>query len=301
MKNKKSVFTKFATKPAFYIIIAVIAIAAYIFNTADNTLNIFGDDSATNGDGKSKIEIHYIDVGQGDAALILTDAGSVLIDAGTTQSGDLVASYTENRTDEIDYMILSHPHEDHIGGAGAVLDRIPVKNVVMPDRTADTVCFDRLLMGIEESKANVIPAEKGKGIALGELRMEFLSPDPAEDYEEVNNVSAVVRITYGDTSFLFTGDAEAIVENQILKSGQKVKCDVLKVGHHGSSSSSTEDFIKAVNPKIAVISCGKNNSYGHPHAETRELLEKRGIDYYRTDRNGTVVVVSDGSAVSVKK
>ncbi len=286
---------KITMHPMFYIAIAIIAILAYIFNVAGGKWNIFSDGGVAEGN----IEVHFIDVGQGDAALILTEHGSVLIDAGPTDSGDKVASYISNRTDSLEYMILSHPHEDHIGGAGAVFNKVTVKNVIMPDKTADTSSFDRVLNGIEKSGANVISAEKGKGFQVGDLRMEFLSPEGDKNYEETNNVSAVVRVSFGDTSFLFTGDAETLVEEELLESGQRLKSDVLKVGHHGSSTSSCEKFIKAVDPQLAVISCGKDNSYGHPHTEVRKLLENCGIDYYRTDRVGTVVITSDGSKVSV--
>lgn len=287
MNNKQ--FKKFAAKyPVAVILAAVIIAVTYIFGKEDLTVT------------EGEIEVHFIDVGQGDAALILTDSGAVLIDAGTTESGQTVASYVSTRTDTIDYMIMSHPHEDHIGGAGDVLDAVNVKNVIMPDRTADSACFDRLLDGIEQSGATVIEAVAGNGYSVGELGLEILSPDANEDYEDTNNVSAVVRVTFGSTSFMFTGDAEAVVEKDLVESARLLDCDVLKVGHHGSSTSSTEDFVKAVSPDIAVISCGKDNSYGHPHWEVMEILDEYNAEVYRTDRLGNIVITSDGTHVKVK-
>lgn len=246
---------------------------------------------------EGEMSVHFIDVGQGDAALILTEECSVLVDTGTTDSGEKVAAYVETRTDEIDYLILSHPHEDHIGGAKDVFDSVEVKNVIMPDKTANSSSFDRLLDSLESSGAVLYSAEAGDVYSIGELTMEIFSPEAGDTYEDANNISIVLKVTFGNTSFLFTGDAEAVVEENLLLSGYELNCDVLKVGHHGSSTSSTDDFIKAVSPDIAVISCGKDNSYGHPHTKVINTLEKYNIDYYRTDRLGNIVIKSDGRSV----
>lgn len=282
-------FPKKTTKhPVIWIFVIAAAIAAYILGNTDNSVT------------EGQIEIHFIDVGQGDSALILTDTGSVLIDAGTTESGEKVAAYVKSRTDSIDYMVLSHPHEDHIGGAAAVFETLSVKEVIMPDKTADSAAFDRLLDCIEESGAKVNPADQGSVFTLGELEMRILSPFAGVSYEETNDVSVVMRVIFGNTSFMFTGDAEALVEKDLIEMSSLLDSDVLKVGHHGSSTSSTMDFLEAVSPEIAVISCGKDNSYGHPHAEVVERLEKLNAEIYRTDRLGTIVVTSDGDTVTVK-
>lgn len=277
---------------------AITVISAILSVILCVTLYIF-EDYIIGRPTEGEISVHFIDVGQGDAALILTENGSVLIDAGTTESGERVAAYVKTYTDSLDYMILSHPHEDHIGGARDVFESVTVKNVIMPDLTANSAAFDRLLDSIESSDASVHPAYNGESFSLGELYMNILSPAEGEKYEDVNNMSAVVKVSFGKTSFLFTGDAEGPVEQDLLDSGTFLSADVLKVGHHGSSTSSTEKFVKAVSPNIAVISCGKDNSYGHPHAEVVQLLEKLQIDSYRTDKLGDIVIRSDGVTVTV--
>lgn len=284
--NIKKIIAKY---PWISVLIIILAVVIYVYSA-------FFFIPVKDGEA----EVHFINVGQGDAALILTDSASVLIDTGTTESGKKVASYIKTRTDSLDYMILSHPHEDHIGGADDIFENVTVKNVVMPDHTANSTSFDRLLNGIESSGAEVIPAVKGLTFSAGDLHFEILSPTEGKDYEETNDVSAVVRVTYGKTSFLFTGDAEAIIEKELVSGHHLSHCDVLKVGHHGSSTSSTEDFLRAISPDIAVISCSKDNSYGHPHREVIKRLNDIGSQILRTDTDGTIVIISDGNGVRVK-
>lgn len=245
------------------------------------------------------LEVHYIDVGQGDAVLLLTDEGAVLVDSGTGESGEKVAAYVAARTNTIDYMFLSHPHEDHIGGASDVIETVEVKNIIMPDMAADSLTFDRLLDAVENSGASLTRARAGDTYSLDGIEIELLSPSAEDDYGEANNMSIVMRADFGNTSFMFVGDAESEVERALLDRGLVRKCNVLKVGHHGSQTSSTEAFIEALSPEIAVISCGRN-SYGHPHAETLSRLREHGADIFRTDRDGTVVIISDGVSVSPK-
>lgn len=245
------------------------------------------------------LEVHYIDVGQGDAALLLTDEGAVLVDSGTGESGEKVAAYVAARTNTVDYMFLSHPHEDHIGGASDVIDAVEVKNIIMPDMTADSVTFDRLLDAVENSGASLTRARAGDTYSVDGIEIELLSPSAEDDYGEANNMSIVMRADFGSTSFMFVGDAESEVERALLDRGLVRRCNVLKVGHHGSQTFSTEAFIEALSPEIAVISCGKN-SYGHPHAETLDRFRRHGADVLRTDRDGTVVIISDGVSVSLK-
>ncbi len=268
------------------IISVIMCVVLYIF--ADSFLGMPDDGG---------MAVHFIDVGQGDAALILTEDASVLIDTGTTDSGEKVAAYIKERTDTIDYMILSHPHEDHIGGAGIIMNRVNVKNVIMPDVSADSSSFDKLLDALVTINPKLYSAKKGDTYTVGRLKLEIFSPGPDNMYDDTNNMSVVLKVTFGDTSFMFAGDAEAVVEEDLLAGGAVLDSHVLKVSHHGSSTSSTEPFIKAISPDIAVISCGKDNSYGHPHRETVELLEEYGVEYLRTDRSGTVIVRSNGKTV----
>lgn len=291
-KNMK----KIVNHPSAYIVILLIAVAVYLFG-AGNYESIFNL-SGTLSDGSA--EIHFIDVGQGDSALVISSTGSILIDAGPGDSGNKVATYVKNRIDKIDYLILSHPHEDHIGGVPEVMEALNVENIIMPDKIADSSSFDRMLRSIEESNAKVIPAERGQKFKLDDLEIEILSPSGDLDDVDANNASVVTRLIFGETSFLFMGDAEKDVEEDLIKSGLLIDSDVIKIGHHGSSTSSDETFIRKVSPYIAVISSQEGNSYGHPHLETTLLLDKLKITTYRTDTIGTVVLRTDGKTVALK-
>lgn len=244
---------------------------------------------------------HFIDVGQGDAALITLPGGeNILIDAGTRKNGAALCSYlNEAGVDSIDVMILSHPHEDHIGGAPAVLDAFTVDKVIMPDVTAQTSIFRTTLEAIADEGCDTEIAKPDGTLTAGGSVFTFLGPITCDE-EELNNSSIVAKLTYGDTSFMFTGDAESDEEWEILGTyrTEALDSDVLKVGHHGSSTSTSKAFFRAVSPSIAVISCGQANDYGHPHSETLDLLEKEGTEYYRTDRDSTVIIASDGSTVT---
>lgn len=244
---------------------------------------------------------HFIDVGQGDASLITLPTGeNILIDAGTRKSGAALCSYLrEAGVDSIDVMILTHPHEDHIGGSPAVLDAFTVDTVVMPDVTAQTSIFRTTLEAIGNEGCDTVIAEPDGTLSAGGAVLTFMGPFSCDE-DELNNSSIVAKLTYGDTSFMFTGDAESDEEWELLGyyRAEALDSDVLKVGHHGSSTSTTKGFFRAVSPQIAVISCGEANDYWHPHAETLELLEEEGTEYYRTDRDGTVIIASDGTAVT---
>lgn len=248
--------------------------------------------------------VYYIDVGQGDAALIHSEDGSILIDAGENADGNSakIVSYAKQLgITAFDYVIATHPHSDHIGAMAQVLAEIPAKRVIMPRldaaHTPATRTYEALLAAIDTCGADVLPAEPGKRYQLGKITLDVLSPFEMDD--NLNNVSAVVKATYGDCRFLFMGDAESELEQQMLAHKGNVQADVLKLGHHGSKTSSTKKFLQAVNPQIAVISCGKSNSYGHPNAETLKKLADLSIDTYRTDFHGSITVGSDGNVLEI--
>ena len=247
-----------------------------------------------------KCEFHFIDVGQGDCSMFITDGAAVAVDAGTSESSASLAAYISGYTDTLDYLILTHPHEDHIGGAAAIINTVDVKCVLLTDASTDTYTFTRLLDAIEEKEIAVKQAAAGDVISAGDMDITVLAP--LGEFDNYNNYSMVVRIDYGNVSALVTGDAEKASENLMLeKWGEKeLSADVLKLGHHGSSTSTGKRFLDAVSPSWAVISCGEDNSYGHPHRETLALLDDFGIPYVRTDKTGTAVFVTDGKSIALK-
>ncbi len=251
-------------------------------------------------DTQGKLAISYIDVGQGDSAFVEFPNGkTALIDAGESGQEETVIAYLLGRDcKKIDYVICTHPHSDHIGGMAAVIERFDIGEVYMPRISHNTRAFEKLLLAVQEKGLSIRVAKAGVVLeAAPDAVMTFAAPC-SERYEEMNDYSAVVRLTYKDNAFLFTGDAERLSEEEMLKSGTTLAADVLKVGHHGSSTSSHKRFLEAVAPRFAVISCGTGNDYGHPHNAVVNRLEKMGVQIFRTDMSGTVVAVSDGSAIN---
>ncbi|MBP3322332.1 MAG: MBL fold metallo-hydrolase [Clostridia bacterium] len=244
--------------------------------------------------------IFFLDVGQADSILVKSPTGEhMLIDAGKNDGADdLIKTLKDYGVDDIDYLILTHPHEDHVGGADTVFEHFEVKNVISPDIGADSKTWRDVVDAIEAEGCMDITASVGATYTLFEgCKFEILGPVDADT--DLNNASIVLRLDYYESSFLFTGDAEKEAEEAILArvGKEKLDVDVLKSGHHGSSTSSSEEFLSAVTPNYAVISCGKDNSYGHPHEETLEKYSSRGIITYRTDKEGTVILQSDGESL----
>lgn len=255
-------------------------------------------DLALPADGKT-LTVSFLDVGQGDSIFIeLPDGETMLIDASEADQAKGIIDYIEGRGhDTLDYVVATHPHADHIGGMAEVLQAFTVGEIWMPDTDSDTKTYENLLETVEEQEIPLHVAVAGKTILSEEsLKIDLLAPCSAK-YSETNDYSAVLKLTYGKTAFLFTGDAEVLSEEEILQSGANLSADVLKLGHHGSSTSSSEAFVRAVDPTWGIISCGVGNSYGHPHKETLTLAEKLDIELLRTDLLGTIVITSDGSAV----
>lgn len=247
-----------------------------------------------------EVYFHFIDVGQGDAILVTTPEGNMLID--TSVSGvrkDLDLYLRGAGVGTLKYLVLTHPDADHIGNADYIIDNYEIENIIMTDRAATSKTYERLLDAIERSTANVILAEAGYKFELGALVNTILAP--VKSYDDSNEMSIVIKSVYGNTSVMLTGDAERESEADALKkwSADTFKCDILKVGHHGSTSSTTANFLNAVDPDIAIISCGEDNSYGHPHDEIVERLEAKGIKIYRTDIDGDIVFKTDGNNLTL--
>ncbi|MBQ8254354.1 MAG: MBL fold metallo-hydrolase [Clostridia bacterium] len=302
-KNKKYKLTGWQTLVAFVLVIGV-AIALHTIPGAWEFLAkylpfIEEPRQITVPDGD--MAVHFLDVGQGDCSLIVLPNGkTVLIDASVKDEGKNILEYLSyQKIKRIDYFILTHPHADHIGGAQEVIEALPIGKVIMPDAETDTAVFEKLLITIDNKKIPLHIAKVGDIISLGNANIKILGP--VNNTDDLNNMSIVLRLDYGKTSFMFTGDAEEPSEKDMLDkfSASEFRADVIKIGHHGASTSSSYDFIKAVSPKYAAISCGKDNSYGHPHTETINTLNKLGIKYYRTDKVGNIVFSSDGEKVTL--
>jgi len=242
----------------------------------------------------SDFSIHYIDVDQADSILIVNGEDTMLIDAGNNKDGKTVVNYIENLgISQLDYVVGTHPHADHIGGLDDVIDNFDIDKILMPKVQNNTKTFEDVLDSIANKNLKVTAPNVGDTFNLGNADFTILSIENKTD--DFNLSSIVLRLDYGDCSYLFCGDAEKENEEKMLNSELNLKTDIIKLGHHGSSTSSSEEFLKAVNPSAAIICCGKDNDYGHPHKETIATLNKLEIPYYRTDLNGTIVVTSDGS------
>lgn len=244
------------------------------------------------------LEIHFLDVGQADCALLLYGNYSVLIDAGNNSDGTAIQNYLQKQSvEKLDYLILSHPHADHIGGADVIITKFDVDHILMPDCAADTATYRDVVDAMEYKNYVAEHPETGDTFTMDELSFQVLNSGN-NGSDDLNNNSLVVRFTYGDNSFLFMGDAEEEEEIDILNAGYTLNSDVLKVGHHGSYTSSSSDFICEVSPEYAVISCGVDNDYGHPHSAALNTLRAAGSELFRTDEQGTVILTSDGKNIT---
>ncbi len=254
------------------------------------------DDTLTD----SQVSVHCIDVGQGDSILIKSGDQSVLIDAGEKNCGDSVSFYLrEQKVTKINYLIATHPHSDHIGGLSQIVSEFEIENIIMPKIAPESVptseLYTDLLKGIQKKGLKITQAVPGDSYDLGGSQLKILAP--CEDYSDLNNYSVVTELIHGKNSFLFMGDAEKTSENDIIQRGYAEDIDVLKVGHHGSSSSSGKNFLDIVRPDYAVISCGSGNKYNHPNESTMKRLAEYTEEIYRTDLQGTVLFESDGEKI----
>lgn len=245
------------------------------------------------------ITVHYIDVGQGDSELIQVNGKNLLIDSGPKESKRQFSIYLNSlKLKKLDYIIATHPHEDHIGNMSDVINKYEIGNFIAPKITTDTNTFNNMVNALISKKLKIIPAAPTVRLDLGEgVKCEILSPLQSS-YVGLNNYSVVLKITYGKTKFLFMGDAEGLNEKEILANDSDVSCDVLKLGHHGSTTSSTKEFLDKSLPTMAVISCGKMNIYGHPNKGTLDKLKGKNIETFRTDIDGTVILFSDGNKIT---
>ncbi len=283
------------------LVFIIVAVVSFLKNT-----DLFKNNAPVGAvDTENAAVIDFINCGQGDSTLLISEGQVTLIDATTGENQEQVIVHLQNRgIQKIQHLVLTHPHEDHIGGAKAVLETFDVENIYMKRPTAGTEptskVYLNLLQTMQKQQKTIHSVKIGDSFTCGQFVFTVLGP--LEEYEDLNNQSIVLRGEYGDCSFLFTGDMEADAEKDLVEQyGNTLHSTVLKVGHHGSSTSTCKEFLGAVDPQFGIISCGAENSYGHPHAETLELLTQNQVEYYRTDTMGTITAYTDGKSIEWKE
>ena len=249
-----------------------------------------------------QLEVHFIDVGNADCMLVRQGSSAILIDAGEKGDADTILNYLHQQgVERLNLVIATHPHADHIGSMARVIQAFPIDTFLlayMPkSATPTSAVYLSMLQALDEKQVSVRQAQPGDTLELGEARVEILAP--LEQTSDPNNMSVVTRVTFGQRRFLFMGDAETPVEQALLERGTELKADVLKAGHHGSKTATSAAFLRQAAPTYAVLTCGEGNSYGHPHKETLQLLEKFKVRIYRSDIHGHIVFITDGKELSV--
>lgn len=290
--------TKLKRKVSKFALILTLIFSIVLIGCNTDPSNNVSNSSSSN---SQNLTVHFIDVGQGDSILVQFQNKNLLIDAGPRSSSDNLMKYLKKvGIKKLDYVVATHPHEDHIGGMPDVIKAFDIGEFYAPKKQATTKIFESMVTELKKKDLKIHVAKAGVTLDLVQgLDIKMVAPN-SDNYEDVNDYSAVIKLSYKDTSFLFTGDAEKLSEKEILQKGYDLKADVLKLGHHGSSTSSSKEFLDKVNPKYAIASLGKDNDYGHPHKETIDAMKKRNVTFYRTDKEGTVVLVSDGKNISKK-
>ena len=284
--------------------ILIILLAFFIINNQDKIKNLFNQNNNQNQNdyintNNDLLKVHYLDVGQGDSIFIeLPNNETMLIDAAESYQSENIINYLKNLNyQKIDYVIGTHPHTDHIGGLKDIINTFEIGKIYMPKVVSTTKTYESLLMAIKDKNLKINTAKAGTTIIdTDTLKINILAPNNST-YTELNNYSAVSKITYGTTKFLFMGDAEKLSENEIK---ENVTADVIKIGHHGSNTSSSIDFIKKVNAKYGIISVSLNNKYNLPKEETITNWENSGTKIYLTSTNGTIRASSDGTNIKIE-
>lgn len=270
-------------------LIAILIIANFIL-----IKNIINSNNIIN---PNDINVSFIDVGQGDSILIQVNNKVMLIDSGPKSEKERLVKYLDTlNLQTIDYVIATHPHEDHIGNMAYIINKYKVQAFYAPKASSNTSDFENMIESLSRKnlKINILKAGVSS-INLGNnTKVEVLAPN-LTNYENLNNYSSIIKVTYGKISFLFTGDAESDLEDEVINKSYNLKSDILKVGHHGSSTSTSKEFLSKIDPSIAIISVGEDNTYGHPTKETLNTLSN--IKVYRTDINGTIIISSNGESI----
>lgn len=285
-------------KALFCIVIMSVLLLGSLFSGCGSSGNLRA--SSSGAAGGEQLEVHFLDVGQADCILIRTGSNAMLVDAGKNEDGEQVVSYLQEQgITRLDYVIGTHPHEDHIGGLDNVIRSFEIGQVILPGKTHTSVTYMDVLQAVEDKGVKLTEAAAGQQYTLGGAAFTVLSPGEGADYgDDLNNWSVGIRLVFGENCFVMTGDAESAAEKDILDTGLALGADVWKAGHHGSRTSNSEAILEAVRPEYAVISCGQNNSYGHPDQEVLNRFTELGIQVFRTDQEGSIVAVSDGKEIT---
>lgn len=249
----------------------------------------------------SVLKVHFIDVGQGDSILITINNKSLLIDSGPKENRYKLLNFLKSQNIKtIDYAIATHPHEDHIGNMDKIISDFNLKSFYAPKVTHTSKSFEKMIEALLDKNLKINIIKPGiLNLNLDDnITIEVLSPNKSF-YDNLNNYSPIIKLSYKNTSFMFTGDAEKEVEEEVLRSYSILESNVLKLGHHGSKTSTTEEFLHAVNPSIAIISCGKDNKYNHPSSQVKSLLKKYNTSVYRTDLDGDIIIHSNGDEIKI--
>ena len=294
MKKRKN-----NTKLISGVVIFIIAVLAFAGSRLIKDPETLFEDTGLRNSQQSESNMMYvdfIDVGQGNCTLVHMGDTAILVDSGEVGAAQTVISYIKNLgIDELDCVLVTHPHSDHMGAMTKILYEFEIKDLIMPEIPEDIIptnsTYEKFLTAVSDNAENVIPAEAGMTYSYGEMNLEILAP--LHGYDNLNDMSAVSRVSFGETSVMFMGDASTAVEKDLLNTGKDFSADIINIGHHGSKTASSQKWLEAVNPGFAVICCGAGNEYGHPHSVVTERLDNIGIEYYRTDLNGTVVFQSN--------
>lgn len=296
-EEKKQSAEKSQKKGIVWIIGCIIAVIAGII------FGINGNESKQTELQSAGLQVHYIDVGQGDSILIKSGEDTLLIDCGEIGKEGIVKAYLDKiGVTQLDYVIGTHPHSDHMGCMDKIVETYDIGEFIIPHLDdgdiPTTKYFERFMNAMENKGLEITEAETGRVFNIGDAECEIIAPC-SDDYSNTNNYSVGIIMRHGKNSFIFTGDAEKLAEKEMIDSGKLTDIDVYKAGHHGSDTSSSEEFLEIIKPDIAVISCGEGNSYGHPCDITLENLSKYTDKVYRTDLSGSIVITSDGKELTV--